>query len=57
MYIEILKKNKQWYWRIVAKNNRILAVSETYSSLSKAKATVRSFIAGHIKGLVVVDIK
>jgi len=33
MKIQILKsKNAQFYWRIVARNGRILATSETYKS-------------------------
>lgn len=47
MYIQILKKNKQWYWRIVAKNNKTLAVSETYSSKSKAVKTVNTIVMNH----------
>lgn len=37
MKIQILKStNGQFYWRIVARNNRILATSETYKSKQSA---------------------
>jgi len=39
MKIVVLKKKKQWYWKIVARNGRSLAHSETYSSLARALKT------------------
>ena len=47
MVIQVLKKNKHWYWRIVAKNGKILATSETYSSRSKATKTVMLIVNNH----------
>ena len=46
MKIQILKsKNGQFYWRIVARNGRILATSETYKSKQACKRTVDAFHA------------
>lgn len=40
MKIQILKsKNGQFYWRIVARNGRILATSETYKSKQGCELT------------------
>ena len=39
MKIVILKKRNQWYWKLVARNGKILAHSETYSSQRKAIKT------------------
>lgn len=39
--IEILKKSKSWYWRMKARNGRILAHSETYSSKQKAEKSAK----------------
>ncbi len=39
MKIVILKLRRQWYWKLVANNGRILAHSETYSSKAKAVKT------------------
>ena len=45
MKVEILKgKSKKWYWRVRAKNGRILCHSEQYSSRAKALQTARSVI-------------
>lgn len=43
--VEILKKSKRWYWRIVAKNGEVICHSETYSSKAKAKKTVKALLA------------
>ena len=39
MKIIILKKRDQWYWKLVARNGKILAHSETYSSRRMAIKT------------------
>lgn len=45
MRIEILKgKANQWYWRMVSKNGKILANSETYCSKVKAVKAVTSIV-------------
>lgn len=43
MKIQLLKGPKGfWYWRLVAKNGKVLAAAETYSSRTKAFQTVKS---------------
>ena len=37
--IKVLKKRKGWYWRIEHRNGHVLAHSETYNSLNKARQT------------------
>ena len=44
MKLEILKGKNKWYWRIRAKNGRIIAHSETYSNKYQAQKTVRAVI-------------
>lgn len=40
MKIEVLKKpGSKWFWRLISKNGRTLAHSETYSSKTKANKT------------------
>jgi len=39
LYIEILKKKAKWYWRLVARNGKILAHSEQYCSKASARKT------------------
>lgn len=42
MKIQILQgKTGAWYWRLVAKNNKILAHSESYDSKRNAKKTAK----------------
>ena len=55
MKIQILKKKKEWYWRIVGRNGKIIAHSETYSSLSKAAKTVDSFLKQNAIQVEVLD--
>lgn len=38
-YVELVKKNKDWFWRLRAANGQLLAHSETYSSKTKARKT------------------
>lgn len=55
MKIEVLKgKSGKWHWRIMAKNGRILANSETYSSKRKALQTAKR-VAGLLKCFVVTE--
>ena len=44
MKIVVLKKRNQWYWKLVAKNGKTLAHSETYSSKAKARQSARSVV-------------
>jgi len=37
--IVVLKKRKQWYWKLIHRNGHDLATSETYSSRYKACQT------------------
>ena len=41
--IQVVKGKKQWFWRIVARNGKTLAHSETYSSKGKAVQTAKRF--------------
>ena len=57
MKIQILKStNGQFYWRIVARNGRILATSETYKSKQACKNTVTSVIDGIGYGIPCEDL-
>lgn len=53
MHIEILKKRKYWYWRIIADNGQVLATSETYSSHAMALKTAMKVM--EYKSFVVLD--
>ncbi|MGE3479637.1 MAG: DUF1508 domain-containing protein [Dongiaceae bacterium] len=44
MRIEIIKSKGSWYWRAVAKNNRILCHSEKYKTKRAARKTVDAFL-------------
>ena len=57
MKIEIRRKNKtsKWYWRILARNKKVLATSETYSSKRMAEKGVRSLISSIHKANVLVS--
>ena len=52
MKIVILKLRRQWYWKLIASNGRILAHSETYSRKSKAVKT-----ANRMKTLLAKEVK
>jgi len=40
MKIQILRNNRgQWFWRLLAGNNKVLAHSESYSGKNKARKT------------------
>lgn len=43
MYIQVLQnKNGAYYWELIALNQEVLAVSESYSSKAKCVKTVKS---------------
>jgi len=45
MRIEVLKnKSGKWFWRIVAKNGRILAHSQAYASKQGATSTASAVL-------------
>lgn len=50
-YVIEVTKNKwgNWFWRIKAGNNRILAHSEEYSSMGKALKTACSVSKSQVK--------
>lgn len=57
MKIVVLKKRNQWYWKLVARNGRILAHSETYSSKAKAvKTAIKIFTANEAEFKIVVPL-
>lgn len=42
MFIEVIvNRNGAWFWRLIAENKEILAVSESYSSKGKCVQTVK----------------
>lgn len=53
-HIELVARAVNPYWRLVAANGRTLAHSETYSSLTKARATAKS--VADTFGIVVRDV-
>lgn len=53
-HIELVVRTTNPYWRLVAANSRVLAHSETYSSLTKARATAKS--VADTFGIVVRDV-
>lgn len=54
-FINVLKnKNGAWFWRLKARNGKILAHSEAYSSKAKALKTVESLILSIHQGRVVL---
>jgi uncharacterized protein YegP (UPF0339 family) len=49
----LLNKGKKWFWHL-KRNGRILAHSESYSSLRKAKNTAMALSAG-LGGCVIIN--
>lgn len=58
MIIEIEKNSaNKYFWRLRHRNRRILATSEAYSSLAKAKQTVNKFVQHASLDAIKVTIK
>ncbi len=51
--------NGQWYWRLVAANNEVLCVSESYPDLETARKGVRAArraaVTGALRSMVIID--
>ena len=57
MLVQVLKKRKYWYYRIIAVNSQILLTSETYYSKSNALRAAKDFIEGVLKLGLTLEIK
>jgi uncharacterized protein YegP (UPF0339 family) len=44
MIIEVLRKEKKWYWIVKANNGKVFAHSEQYYNKSNAIRSAKSFI-------------
>lgn len=44
--VQVLKteKEKPWYWRVLAANNKVILTSEMYSSRTRAKQQAYKFV-------------
>jgi len=41
--IQVLKKNKDWYWKVVSCNGKTVCVSETYENKGNAIRSAKKF--------------
>ena len=55
--IVVLKKRKQWYWKLIHRNGQDLATSETYSSRYKACQTATGVMSSFKRGECTFQIK
>jgi uncharacterized protein YegP (UPF0339 family) len=54
MHIELFQSKDGWRWRLMGRNGRILATSESYSSRGMCRKTVARVLAAGFTGKIQV---
>lgn len=57
MKIQVLKKRKYWYYRIIAVNGQVLTTSETYHNKSNAMRAATKFLMEQRTNPMTLEVK